>query len=257
VSSFQEAKPVFDTRYIRQDSINLDRVKQSMDSNIYGYDSIKKCILKILKAGIEKPDSKKVNLLLTGTKATGKTSIFKAMIEGIGEEYCVFYDASMSTRVGLLDHLYTFKDRLDSIRYIVFDEIDKMSKTHQFGILNCVESGIMQETKFRRHRQVDVRGSTFFGTSNEILKVYSPLRSRFMVIETDPYTAEQFDMIGMKILKKMGFMSSFAEDIMKAIDTELKDKTIRDVVRFGTLVNNSADIKDLTELFKQHRLDFD
>ena len=237
-------------------TINLESVKQILNEEIFGYSEIKNVILKIIDAGINKPDLKKVNLLLTGEKSTGKTAIMKAMIKGIGEEYCVFYDASMATRVGLLDHLYQFKDRLSEIKYVIFDEIDKMSKSHQFGILNCVESGIMSETKFHRHREVDVRGSTFFGTANEIEKVYAPLASRFLVLNMKKYTDLQFNAIALKILSKMKVSDVLARDILQTINIELEDKTIRDVVRLGTLANTLQDVSDITQLFHEHRLDF-
>jgi ATP-dependent Lon protease len=236
----------------------IESVRNELSNEIVGYDSIKKLILKIIEAGINKPKLKKVNLLLTGEKSTGKTAIMESMIKGIGEQYCIKYDASMATRVGLLDHLFSFKNRLDNIKYIVFDEIDKMNKLHQYGILNCVESGIMSETKFHRHREIDVRGSTFFGTSNEIDKVYAPLRSRFLVLNMPKYTELQFKTIALRLLNyRLDIPMSRCESILKVITTELEDKTIRDVLRLGTLCNNAQDISDMIDVFKQHRLEFD
>jgi Holliday junction resolvasome RuvABC ATP-dependent DNA helicase subunit len=132
-----------------------------------------------------------------------------------------------------------------------------MSKQHQYGILNCVEAGIMKENKFRRHREVDVRGSTFFGSANEIKLIYPPLRSRFLTLHMPNYTPEQFNQIGTQLLSRMNIDSILIEEIMQVIDTELQDKTIRDVVRLGTLVDTMEDITDLTALFKRHRLNFD
>jgi len=236
----------------------IESVRNELNHEIVGYDSIKKLIIKIIEAGINKPNLKKVNLLLTGEKSTGKTAIMDAMIKGIGEQYCIKYDASMATRVGLLDHLFTFKDRLSSIRFIVFDEIDKMNKLHQYGILNCVESGIMSETKFHRHRDIDVRGSTFFGTSNEIDKVYAPLRSRFLVLNMPKYTESEFKTVSIRLLnRRFNLPMSRCEAILKVVTTELEDKTIRDILRLGTLCNNSQDISDMITVFKDHRLDFD
>ena len=188
-------------------------------------------------------------------RGTGKTAIFKAMIKGLGESNCIYYDASMATRVGLLDHLISFGERLQ--KYIVFDEIDKMSKQHQYGILNCVEAGVMKENKFRRHREVDVRGSTFFGSANEVKLIYPPLRSRFLTLNMPPYTSEQFNTIGTNLLSRMNIDPHLIEEIMEVIDKELPDKTMRDVVRLGTLVDTMEDITDLTALFQRHRLNFD
>jgi ATP-dependent Lon protease len=258
--SFQSAKyqipyEQLQQQYNTHQSVPLS-LEQTLNEEIVGYPEIKNVILKIIDAGINKPELKKVDLLLAGEKATGKTAIFDAMIKGIGEQYCIKYDASMSTRVGLLDHLYSFKDRLSEIKYIVFDELDKMTKLNQYGVLNCLESGIMSETKFRRHREVDVRGSTFFGTANEIKLVYPPLASRFMVLKMNRYNDRQFNTIALRKLSKMNVPDVLARDILMTINIELPDKTIRDVVRLGTLANNQVDVTDITQLFRLHRLEF-
>ena len=233
----------------------IQNVEYVLETEIIGYEEIRKLILKIINAGINKPELKRINLLLTGEKSTGKTAIFKAMEKGLGLDNCIYYDASMATRVGLLDHLYSYGEILS--KYIIFDEIDKMSKQHQYGILNCLEAGIMKENKFHRHREVDVRGSTFFGSANEIKYVYPPLRSRFLTLNMPKYTPEQFDMIGHKLLTRMGVDYYIIDEIMEVIDKELPDKTIRDVVRLGTLVDTMEDVTDITALFQRHRLNFD
>lgn len=249
-------------QYVPQEQVTLVEIQDRVQSvenilanEIVGYDEIKKLIVKIISATINKPELKLINLLLTGEKSTGKTAIFKAMIRGLGEDNCIYYDASMATRVGLLDHLISFGEKLH--KYIVFDEIDKMSKQHQYGILNCVEAGIMKENKFRRHREVDVRGSIFFGSANEVKLIYPPLRSRFLTLNMPKYTNEQFNTIAQTLLQKMDIDSILIEEILQVIDQELPDKTMRDVVRLGTLVDTTEDITDLTALFHRHRLNLD
>ena len=244
-------------RYVTDNKI-LDLVKEKLEYEIIGYDSIKKLIYKIIYAGLFKPKFKKIHLLLTGAPATGKTVMIKSIFEAIGQDRCIYYDATMATRVGLLDHILTYGSNLSNVRYICLDELDKMPKTHQFGVLNALESGIMQENKYKRHRHADLRHVTFFATSNEINKVYRPLASRFMVMNMKPYTEQQFREIGLRLLnRKYDMPMSKCEIVVNIIQNNLSTRTMRSVVQLATLIDDSQDEQDMLEVFKEHKLDFE
>lgn len=232
-----------------------DIVKEALANNVVGYEDIKYVLTEIIDASVRRPDLKRVNPLLVGAPATGKSFIVKTIFEAI-PDYCVYYDASMASRVGLLDHLHSYKEAntLKYIKFVCFDEIDKMAKSHQFGILNCLESGILQETKFRRNRQVDVRGITFIGTGNELKRIYAPLASRFYVIRMEKYTEAQFNHVGSQLLFRMGLDRFTVGRILDAINGNISDKTIRDVVEIGTLVSNGAELNRLIEVTRDHRI---
>ncbi len=236
-------------------------VREALEKNIVGYEDIKFLICKIVDASINKPEFKKVHLCLVGEKSTGKTVIVKTVFEAMSENHCVYYDASMASRVGLLDHLYQYGQItktpeksisiLKNIKFVCLDEIDKMPKAHQFGILNLLESGVMMETKFKRNREVDARGITVIGTGNELNRIYSPLASRFYVVEMPKYTPQQFDTIGMTLLRRMNIDYVLSTEIMEAIDKNLPDKTIRDVVKVGTLVDNTTDLDTIIRIARR------
>lgn len=156
----------------------------------------------------------------------------------------------MSTQVGLLDHLINHGD-LKNVRFICLDELDKMPKRYQYGILNALESGIMKETKFRRSREVNLKDVTFFATANYFDKIIEPLQTRFLTVEIPPYTNEEFNQISFKLLtQKYKVNLDLAETIINVINKNIPNKSIRTVVQFATLVNNHADINDMLDLFR-------
>ena len=58
-----------------------------------------------------------------------------------------FADGANSTKAGMLDYLFT-----NIPRYLIVDEIDKMSPKDQTFLLNLMETGILTETKFGKTR---------------------------------------------------------------------------------------------------------
>ncbi len=268
VDSFQASKPLANeeivyTQYKRQDpivSISKDvlvAVKNKLDAEIIGHDGIKKLILRIMKAGINKPALKKMHLLLNGAPATSKTVFIKTIFDAIGAERCIFYDASMSSQVGLLDHLISYDTKLANVRYICLDELDKMKKAYQFGVLNALELGVMKETKFRRHREVNLKNITFFATSNTLDTIIDPLKTRLMIYNVDPYTPQQFNEIAFRILTgKYKYNTAFANNIIRVINEQIPERTIRTVVQFATLIDHESDIAELVQIFKHNSQNF-
>jgi Holliday junction DNA helicase RuvB len=71
-------------------------------------------------------------------------------------------------------------------KYILIDELDKMERADQPVFLNVLETGILQETKFKRARRMDLKDTWFFCTSNDNSKIIDPLLSRFYILEIPP-----------------------------------------------------------------------
>jgi Holliday junction DNA helicase RuvB len=76
-------------------------------------------------------------------------------------------------------------------RYLLIDEIDKMSTHNQSFLLNLMETGIISETKYRQTRETRLNTS-ILATSNDINKLSAASPSRFFVVELEPYTFDQF-----------------------------------------------------------------
>src|SRR5439155_6257391 len=105
-----------------------------------------------------------------------------------------FVDGGNTTKVGIIDYL--FKNRP---RYLLADEIDKMSSRDQTFLLNLMETGIIAETKYGKTREAEIKSSVF-ATSNDARKLSAALLSRFFIVEMDPYTYEQFREITLRLL---------------------------------------------------------
>ena len=65
-----------------------------------------------------------------------------------------FIDCSNATKSGIIDYVFGNKPR-----YLLLDELDKLSKKDQTFLLNLMETGIVSETKYNKTRTIHVRAS--------------------------------------------------------------------------------------------------
>jgi len=86
----------------------------------------------------------------------------------------------------MLDYVFENKPK-----YLLIDEIDKMSTKDQTFLLNLMETGIVSETKHAKTR-TEVLKTWVIASSNNIHNTISPLKSRFFIMELEPYNYEQF-----------------------------------------------------------------
>jgi holliday junction DNA helicase RuvB len=105
-----------------------------------------------------------------------------------------FIDCSNATKSGLIDYIFDNKPK-----YLLSDELDKLSKKDQTFLLNLMETEIVSETKHDKTRRMEIKTSVF-ATSNDVGKVIPSLRSRFFIIKLEPYTHEQFSDITVRLL---------------------------------------------------------
>ena len=65
-----------------------------------------------------------------------------------------------TTKSGLIDCLF-----LNNPKYLLIDEIDKMSTKDQAMLLNLMETGIVSETKHNKTRTANMKTSVFATSS--------------------------------------------------------------------------------------------
>ena len=121
--------------------------------------------------------NEQVSILLSGPPASAKT-MFLESLSKLNNSY--FADGTSTTKSGLIDCLF-----LNNPKYLLMDEIDKMSTKDQTMLLNLMETGIVSETKHNKTRTAHVKTSVF-ATSNNVTNIVTPLRSRFFVVELPP-----------------------------------------------------------------------
>jgi MoxR-like ATPase len=147
-----------------------------------------------------------------------------------------FVDGGNATKAGIIDYL--FKNRAP---YLLIDEIDKMSPRDQTFLLNLMEAGIVSETKYGKTREAKIKTSVF-ASRNDPTRLSGPLLSRFLIVELEPYTYEQFYEITLHLLDK-----DFARIIADAVWN--RSRNLRDCVRIGKLARSEEDVNFLVEKF--------
>src|SRR6266496_4566946 len=196
---------------------------------IIGYNDVKR----LFRMGLDSDEQS--HILLSGPPASAKT-MFLESLNKLKSSY--FVDGANATKSGLIDCLF-----LNNPKYLLIDEIDKMSTKDQAMLLNLMETGIVSETKHNKTRTAHMKTSVF-ATSNNVSDIIIPLQSRFFVVELAPYTYEQFYQISVHLLTQ-GHKVSI--DIAKHISDRVwaNSRNIRDCVRVGKMAKSVDDIQFL------------
>ncbi|HET7390846.1 MAG TPA: AAA family ATPase [Nitrososphaeraceae archaeon] len=200
---------------------------------IIGYGHIKR----LFKMALDSESA--VHILLEGPPASAKTMFLTSLMHRLKNSY--FADGGSSSKAGMIDYLLTNKPR-----YLLVDEIDKMTQKDQVFLLNLMETGIVSETKYGKTRSAQMKTSVF-ATSNNIKKLSSPLQSRFFIVELEPYTYEQFLEITNKLLTRQMIEEGVASVIANAVWNKSRD--IRDCVRIGKLAGSVEDVGFIVSTF--------
>src|SRR4029079_7497805 len=181
----------------------IANIRKNFNQNIIGYDDIKEFIILAIKAKMRSQNNK-THILLSGAPSTSKTVFLDNLLAAIGQNYFFMFNGASLSKSGLIDYLAS-KD-IATIRYIGIDEIDKIEKDQQTILLRALESGQLQETKFKRSRTLEVSHILFFATSNDIDKIIDPLKTRFRCINMPAYDKPTLINIAKaRIQKQFGF----------------------------------------------------
>ena len=156
-----------------------------------------------------------------------------------------FVDGASTTKSGLLDCLF-----LNDPKYLLIDEIDKMSTKDQAMLLNLMETAIVSEIKHNKTRTAQMKTSVF-ATSNNVTDIITPLQSRFFVVELPPYTYEQFYQISVHLLTVGHKVSQHIADEI-ANKVWANSRNIRDCVRIGRMAKSVDDIQFIIGTFLNH-----
>jgi Holliday junction DNA helicase RuvB len=198
-------------------------------NSIYGYDDIKKLLIRCI---FTKEPS---HVLLTGPPACCKTMFVLEIAKGLDKTY--FMDATSASGPGMIDYLFE-----NNIKYLLVDEIDKLHRRDQSVLLNLMENNVLVETKVRKTRKKEMMVSVF-ATCNDISKISKALKSRFIVLQLEEYTYDQFLQIAKHLLTKTysmneGLSTTIAEAIWSSGSTD-----VRDLLKVGKLVRCPEDVE--------------
>ncbi|MDQ6864980.1 MAG: AAA family ATPase [Thermoproteota archaeon] len=157
------------------------------------------------------------------------------MAKGLDKTY--FMDATSASGPGMIDYLFE-----NNIQYLFVDEIDKLQRKDQSVLLNLMENNVLVETKFRKTRKKEMMVSVF-ATCNDIAKISNALKSRFMVLQLEEYTHDQFLQIAKHLLTKTYNMTEILSTTIADTIWSSGSKDIRDLLKVGKLARSPEDVE--------------
>jgi Holliday junction DNA helicase RuvB len=204
-------------------------------NEIYGLDDIKELFRRAISS--EKP----IHILLVGPPACAKSSFLQELSKMEGSYYTV---GSNSTKSGMVDVLFEMKPK-----FLIVDELEKMSVKDQTVLLSLMEGGTVSETKHKRTRQAQLN-TCVFAAANSTDKLLDPLLTRFCILYIKPYGFGEFREVTIRVLKeKEGTDPRTAELIADVVWNKMKSANIRDCLRVGRLARSSEEIPQIVNIF--------
>ena len=153
--------------------------------SIVGYPDVKTLVRYALEA--EKP----AHLLLSGPPASAKT-MFLLELRRLPQSYYAL--AATLTAAGLADVLFVYEPR-----FILIDEVERLSPEH-IGVLNSLmATGIVSETKHGKTRELEL-DTRVFAAGIRVEKLPQDLLSRFTKLHFASYTEQEFIEVSQRVL---------------------------------------------------------
>jgi len=199
-------------------------------SSIYGYEDIKKLLMRCIFA------KEPTYVLLIGPPGCCKTVFLLEMARGLDNK-AYFMDATSASGAGIIDYLFE-----NDIKYLLVDEIDKLQRKDQSVLLNLMENNVLIETKVCKTRKKEMKVSVF-GTCNDISKISNALKSRFIVLQLEEYTYDQFLGIAKHLLAKIYGMNEVISATIADAIWNSGSKDVRDLLKVGKLAKTPEDVE--------------
>lgn len=207
---------------------------------IVGHDGTKQIFVKAILS------KRPVHILLLGSPGSAKTMFLTEIMREHKASY--FVVGSNTTKAGLVNQLFERKPK-----FLLIDELEKMSMKDQNALLHLMETGIISETKINKTREMELT-SWVFATANSCEKIIKPLLSRFAILEMPEYTFEEFTEIAVIKLRQENVDVSTAKLIAEKVWNELSSKDTRDVTKVARLADSIDEIHFVVKMLnKQQR----
>jgi len=216
--------------------------KDKIFEDIVGYDDIKKVFKMALKS--DEP----VHVLLVGPPASAKSIFLEALLHKLGNNQAYFAIGSSSTKAGVINMLFTKEPK-----YLMVDEIDKMSASDQASLLGLMETGELVETKVKKTRSIKLN-TWVFATANTTTTLSKPLLTRFMVFSLQPYTYEDFEEVTVHVLgRRYSVKQDLAIVIASAVWQKMGTPNIRQCIKIAKMTKKKEDVEWLIETMKKYQ----
>jgi Holliday junction DNA helicase RuvB len=199
---------------------------------IIGHDDIKDLFWRALRAPLP------VHILLVGPPATAKTMFLS---EASRLPFSRFTNGSTTTKAGLSDFLLEFRPK-----YLIIDEIDKMSMDDMSVLLSLMESGTVTRLK-KRMRESEQMMTWVFAGANRAEHIWPELRIRFFEKSLDEYSEQDYITIATQVLiRREKCDPAVAASI--AHECAMHTRDVREAVRFGRLCKTLEDVPAVVKI---------
>jgi Holliday junction DNA helicase RuvB len=213
-------------------------IRRCSFENIVGHSDIKLIFNKAILS------DRAIHILLVGSPGSAKTMFLTEIMRHYKSSY--FVVGINTTKAGLVNQLFERRPK-----FLLIDELEKMSITDQTSLLHLMETGIISETKINKTRQMELT-SWVFATANSCEKIIEPLLSRFLVLEIPEYTFEEFREIAVSRLAKENVDKYFAGTIAEKVWNELDSRDIRDVIKVARLARTAKEVSFIIRMMKRY-----
>jgi MoxR-like ATPase len=217
-------------------------VQQSEEffSEIVGYSDVKELFMKCIQ-------SNNMHVILDGPPASAKSLFLYEMLRNLGYD-AYFVDCTNASGPGLVDYLFE-----NNVKYLLLDEVEKMSNRDQNVLLNLMETGILTSTKVKKTRSKNMDIS-IYATTNDIEELSKPFRSRFMEFSLPPYTYDEFCDIAVKLLgKRYNHDKELSLKIADTVWYKIKSGDIRDLLQVGKLSKTLDDVDFVVNTLQKYK----
>ena len=160
-----------------------------------------------------------------------------------------FVDGTTASGMGIIDFLFDHAD----LKFLLIDEIDKLSKKDQKVLLNVIETGILNDVKAKRSksaRQTNMHLS-IYATSNDTSNILTPLLSRFIKLKLPEYYLEIFTEICQKLLsRKYDKDHETIQAIVQYVWEHTRD--VREAIAIAKIVDTPDEVNSIVGTLRRY-----
>ena len=153
---------------------------------------------------------------------------------------------SSSSKAGIVDFLLEQRPR-----YLIVDEIERMTSEDQSALLSLMESGIV--TRLKKGMREKIKLNTLvFATCNRPERLPPELRSRFLTLHFREYSPDDFRRVVAGVLtRREGVDPELAAYIADRLAGRTRD--VRDAVRVARLCNSREEVDAMIGIMEEYK----
>jgi Holliday junction resolvasome RuvABC ATP-dependent DNA helicase subunit len=209
-------------------------------SEIVGYADIKRLLILCIQS------SEPMHIIFDGPPASAKSMFLLQMQKKLENTYYV--DCTNASGPGMVEYLFK-----NDVKYLLLDEVEKMSKCDQNVLLNVMETGILTSTKVKKTATKEMNLS-IYATTNNIDGISKPFRSRFLEFSLPSYTYEDFCNISVKLLAvRYELDEKISLNIADKVWNKIKSRDVRDTLAIGKLSKSVDDVDFIATTLQKYK----